>query len=296
MCRANSFSDPSVYVWVTLLVLCVGSSPSALAQAPLQADIPVSAHPTGAANESPEAVLGAARALLEKARFDLAKQRTQRLLGRDDLDARTRNAALELSAIIDTAARRERAAQATLTELYARDPWHPRRVHDPGPAVETAFAKARAREQAPAQAVFSALPRRKDDGTLQLRIRLHQGSDAVQSMHVRVWLPGEVEPVDVSRVLGLRDQLTVSLPAPLSFVGVMPVVVEARSPGGFVLGQIGSSEAPASLQVPALPAASLAETLPCPAPPPPIRRVWWLWTSLTVVVTGIILSAGYIAQ
>jgi hypothetical protein len=241
-------------------------------------------------------VLSDARALLEKARFDVAKQRAQRLLERDDLDARTRNAALELSAIIDTAARRERAAQATLAELYTRDPLHPRRVHDPGPAVETAFAKAHAKAQGAIRVTFSASPRRKEDGTLQLQIRLREGHDAVQSMHVRLWLPGEGDPVDVSGVLGLREQLAISLPAPLSFKGALPVVVEARSPGGFVLGQIGSNETPASMHVPSVAPPAAVEAHPCPPRPPPIRREWWLWTSLTVVVTGIILSAGYIAQ
>jgi len=65
MRRANSFSDPFVYVWATMLVLCVGTSSPAAAQAPLQAGVPVSAHPKGAAREDPEVVLSDARALLE---------------------------------------------------------------------------------------------------------------------------------------------------------------------------------------------------------------------------------------
>ena len=89
MRRAKSFRVPSVYVWATVLVLCVGTSSHAAAQAPLQTGVPVSAQPLGSAREDPETVISDARALLEKARFDAAKQRAQRLLGRDDLDAST---------------------------------------------------------------------------------------------------------------------------------------------------------------------------------------------------------------
>ncbi len=105
----SSFSKPAVCAWVVFLMLCAASAPWGTAQAQLR-DQP---RPRTDETRTP-------RAALEKARFDVAKQRAQRLLERRDLDARTRNAALELSAIIDTAARRERAAQATLAELYAR--------------------------------------------------------------------------------------------------------------------------------------------------------------------------------
>jgi hypothetical protein len=240
--------------------------------------------------------LTSARAALDKARFDVAKQRAQRLLERADLDARTRNAALELSAIIDTAARRERAAQATLAELYARDPLHPRRVYDPGPAVETAFTKAHARAQGPLKVAFSAVPERQKDGTLQLKLRVYAGGDAVESVHVRMWLPGDREPIDVSAELRLREQLALTLPTPPVLKGTLPVVIEARSPGGFVLGQIGSTQEPAPLHLPAPLILTTPAPASCPAPPPPIRRAWWLWTSLSLVVTGIALSAGYIAQ
>ncbi|MFT3923495.1 MAG: hypothetical protein QM778_13245 [Myxococcales bacterium] len=272
-----------MYAWVAFLVLCAAGAPSRTVQAQLR--------------EHPEVALTDARAALEKARFDVAKQRAQRLLERSDLDARTRNAALELSAIIDTAARRERAAQATLAELYARDPLHPRRVYDPGPAVETAFAKAHARTQGPVQVAFSALTRRQDDGTLLLQLRIYRGANAVESMHVRLWLPGEnADPVEVSAVLGLREQLSLTLPTPLSYTGPLPVVMEARSPGGYVLGHIGSLETPAQLAIP--PGPPSEPVIPaCPAPERrPLRREWWLWTSVGVVVTGLAFSAGYLAQ
>jgi len=274
-----------VYAWSAFLALCALAALSSAAQAQLQ--------------EHPEVALTDARAALDKARFDVAKQRAQRLLERRDLDARTRNAALELSAIIDTAARRERAAQATLAELYARDPLHPRRVYDPGPAVETAFAKAHAHTQGSVNVAFSALPRRQRDGTLQLRLRIHRGANAVESVHVRLWLPGEnAEPVEVSAVLGLREQLALTLPMPVSYAGALPVVMEARSPGGYVLGHIGSGEAPARLSVPALQPAEAPPPPSClaPASPRPLRRAWWLWTSIGVVVTGLAFSAGYLAQ
>ena len=74
-----------------------------------------------------------------------ARTLAQRLLARRDLAPHERNAARELAAVIYVAEREERAAQRALNELFTRDPEHPRRLHDPGPAVEAAFARARSR-------------------------------------------------------------------------------------------------------------------------------------------------------
>jgi len=104
--------------------------------------------------------LQAVRSMVEDARYDEAISAARELLRAGTLRARDHDACLELIAVSQLANRQNTEADATLAELYQRDPEH--RLSDSGasPVVQAAFARAHDHRGTPLDVtVESATPR-----------------------------------------------------------------------------------------------------------------------------------------
>lgn len=246
--------------------------------------------PGRAQSDPREGELSALRDAVERARFDDAHARAEALLSRSDLTARQRNDALELLAIAQIAAREDEAARATLSELFARDPEHPERLHDPGPTVVAAFARGRSEPRPPRTVQVTSSVAQTGLGRVLLEVRLGPGQDAVDSVHVFAESASGLEPTHLIAEPRGREAVVVALPA-LGPRQQLSVYVEARAPSGAVIGKEGSADEPLVIELP-------RDVLACPVPPPPkpLRRAWWLWTSVAIVVAGIGVSGALAAH
>jgi hypothetical protein len=65
--------------------------------------------------------------------------------------------------------------------------------------------------------------------------------------------------------------------------------VEARAPSGSVLARAGTEASPLQFSLP-------PSALVCPSSGPPLRRAWWLWTSVAIAVAGIGVSGAIVAR
>jgi hypothetical protein len=233
----------------------------------------------------------AIRAALEQARFEEADQLTRALLLRADLDARTRNEGLELSAIAQIARRDELGAMSTLSLLYARDPEHPRHVLDPGPSVDAAFSRARRSPPSPIEVKLDGRVSRDRDGRDVAELTLGAG-EAVQSVHVFVHddnTPSFVEVVAKPSQDGTVRVVLPALPRSLAQGDVTRHwYAEARAPSGFTLARLASAEHPLSAQL-------LGDVLTERCAPPkaePLGRKWWVWTTVGMVVSSVVIAGA----
>jgi hypothetical protein len=242
--------------------------------------------------DSARAQLAQTKHALERAHFDEAARLAGELLQLPTLSARLHNAALELLAIAQIAARKERDAQKTLDTLYRRDPEYTRQVSDPGPAVDAAFARAQQGKSLRPEVPMRYMLDRDPELRMRLAVDLSAERDAVESVHVYVdeghgtplWhLVGPVE----------RDQpLSFVLPAPGARTQALRFHAEAHAPSGAVLGRLGEPNAPLTLTVPTLPKIEKV----CPPQRKPLRREWWLWTTLGLVVSGFVVATAVTAN
>ncbi len=223
------------------------------------------------------------------------------VLARSDLDARTRNEALELLATAQIASRASADATRTLATLYARDPDHRLSDPDASPPVISAFARAReahptpivvglahdpptlARRESPSIEVSLT---RNADAVHEVRLAYRQGSDAGWS---RVVMNRRPDGTYVARipVVGAADQA----------VDVAYYVV-ATAPSGVELGHRGTQAEPLALRIPAelaattasaaLPSAPLVSAADAPADDGggSVAEQWWFWTIIGAVVVG----------
>lgn len=234
-----------------------------------------------------------AKLALERAHFSEADHLLSEVFATPGLSAQLRNDALELSAIVQIAARRESQAKATLRLLLRRDPEHPRRVADPGPAVDAAFAHARQVAVDVVDVPLAYKLVRDQSERLRLSVELlpeaAEARDAVQGVHVFLRdgadssLAHLVSEVEASSVLGFV------LPEARQGARELLLHVEARAPSGVVLGQLGELDAPLHVALPARPV--VVKT--CPPPPvKPLRREWWLWTSVALVISSFAVASA----
>jgi hypothetical protein len=270
------------------------------AQAAAPSSIPVPSAPLasaptarGALPESDvQSELTAVRSELQHAQFEVSEQRARELLARSTLTARERNDTLELLAIAQIAARHEQLAQATLSELFARDPEHPQRMRDPGPNVEAFFARVRAQNHPSLAVALEVRALRDPSQRLLIEVRLGTGRDAVDSVHVLTSAEGEqaTDPLHVLADVGLRERLLLTLPQQAPDSQVLALYVEARAPSGYLLGHDGSAAAPLRVRLdqPVVPAREIRPTS--------LGRTWWLWTSVAVVVAGAGVTGALLAH
>jgi hypothetical protein len=198
-----------------------------------------------------------------------------------------------LLAIVQIAARRESQAKDTLRLLLRRDPEHPRRVADPGPTVDAAFAHARQVAVDVVNVPLAYTLARDTSQRLRLSVELEpeaaEARDAVQGVHVFVRdargapLAHLVSDVEASNTLGFV------LPEVDAGARELALHVEARAPSGVVLGQLGEPDAPLRVALPARPV--VVHTCP-PPPPKPVRREWWLWTSVALVISSFTVASA----
>ncbi len=255
------------------------------AEAPASSPVPV------------EQNLVQAKLALERAHFGEADHLLTEVFSAPTLSAQLRNDALELLAIVQIAARREGQARDTLRLLLRRDPEHPRRVADPGPAVDAAFAHAR---QVAVDVVNVPLAYRLGrDGSQRLLLSVElqpeqaEARDAVQGVHVFV-RDGRGAPLaHLVREVEHESELRFVLPEAEASERQLALHVEAQAPSGVVLGQVGEPDAPVQVALPSRPPPVQA----CPTvTPKPLRREWWLWTSIGLVISGFAVASALTLQ
>jgi hypothetical protein len=247
----------------------------------------VAAHSVDA-DGAAEAQLQKTKLALERAHFEEASVLARELLAAPELPARLRNTAWELLAIAQIAGRKEQDAKESLHTLYRRDPAYPRQVADPGPAVDAAFARARQALGQNLEVPMRYVVERDAEKRVRLAVDLTAERDAVESVHVFL---AESNGVQLAHLVGQVDDdrpLAFVLPEPRAGARSLGLVVEAHAPSGAVLGRLGEKGAPLQLTVPSLP-------VPKPVCAPvkrPLRREWWLWTTLGLVVSGFVVASA----
>jgi hypothetical protein len=254
----------------------------------------VRAHAQALVQGAPDAaaVVAEAKTALERAQFSAAESLLTDLLAREALGARERNDALELFAIVQIAERKEAKAREALQLLLSRDPDHHRRVLDPGPAVDAAFARVKQSPTAALQVPLRFSLSRDASARPLLAVELGEGRDAVESVHV--FLPeagASSSPHLVSGVSG--DQpLRLVLPEAPRARTQLALYLEARAPSGAVLGRLGDASAPVYLALPRVD----APAPPCTVAPKPLRQRWWVWTTVGLVISGVVVASAVTAD
>lgn len=286
--------------WTLCIAMCAlwcvtrnVAAQSATSAAPPAITLPAQDVAVATADEdSARAQLAQTKHALERAHFDEAARLAAELLQLPELPARLRNAAFELLAIAQIAARKEREAQKTLETLYRRDPAYARQVNDPGPAVDAAFARAQQATGARPEVPMRYVVDRDEEKRLRLAVDLSSERDAVESVHVYV---DEGRGTPLWHLVGevARDQpLAFVLPPAGAATQLLRLHVEAHAPSGAVLGRLGQPNAPLTLAIP--PLAKVEKV--CPPPLKPLRREWWLWTTLGLVVSGFVVASAVTAN
>lgn len=256
--------------------------------------------PLGAAAQAttPDEDLASVRELVLHATYREALTQAQTFLARTDLDARHRNAGLEVLAIVQVVLH-DTGAQATLSQLYSRDPAH--RLDDPdaSPIVQSAFA--RARESATATAVTiedstDAAPTTR--AVPSVSVSVGSAADAVQELRIRYRRSGDARYLSV--VLAAEADGTATTPlavTPPTESYVVEYYVEALAPSATVIGRLGSAESPQRLTMPAAPETRFVEGPSGPSDTVPvaaggIETEAWFWVVLGVVVVGAGVGIG----
>jgi hypothetical protein len=225
------------------------------------------------------------------------------VLARTDIDARTRNTALELLATAQIASRAADDARATLATLYARDPGHRLSDPDASPPVISAFARAREAQPRPVDVRIThrtpILARRESpsievslasnaDAVDEVRLVYRQGSEAGWSRVVMNRRPDGTYAARIP-VVGPSDQA----------VDVAYHVL-ATAPSGAELAHAGTEAEPLSLRIP--PEATTAIVAAGPTIDPTagtgptepsgtnVAEEWWFWTLIGVVVVGGVVT------
>lgn len=224
------------------------------------------------------------------------------MLARTDLDARTRNEALELLATAQIASRAPEDARRTLATLYARDPGHRLSDPDASPPVISAFARARESHPTPVEVRIvhrpPTLTRREApsidvtlasnaDAVGEVRLVYRQGNEAGWSRVVMNRRPDGTYAARIP-VVGASDQA----------VDVAYHVV-ATAPSGTELAHAGTEAEPLSLRIPADVAVAVSDV---PRVDPidvgdtgddggvNVAEEWWFWTLIGVVVAGGVVT------
>jgi hypothetical protein len=260
------------------------------------------AAPVGASAQggTPDDDLASVRELVLHATYRDALSRATTFLARTDLDAAHRTAGLEVRAIVQLALRDEAGARQTLADLYARDPGHRLEDPDASPVVQSAFARARDG----ATPMAATLTDRTDAapsarGTPEVRVALGEHGDAVQELRVSYRRAGD--PRWLAVVVAPDESGSATSPLAVSGTGSgaydVEYRVEALTPSGTVIGQLGSTDAPLHIAMPA--AAAVAETRVLDDEHPVdatsgggVESEAWFWVVMGVLVVGAGVGIG----
>ncbi len=237
----------------------------------------------------------AIRHALDQARFEDAAQLANALLADPSVRAQDRNDALEVLAIVQIAQRNSDRAGETLKLLFDRDPEHPPRVLDPGPAVDAAIARARGAVRSQVTVTMHARTRLDAYGRTVLDVDLSEGGDVVDTLHTFVRAERDAAYTEVVNHPLVDETATVLLPAAPFGTSKYKWYVEARAPSGVILARAGDASVPLES---ALHARS-AKAIPTCTPPQraePLRKRWWVWTSLGIAVAGVAVGSALVAQ
>lgn len=245
------------------------------------------------------------------ARYPEAISAAMQLLERRDLDARTRNVALELLATAQIANGASADARRTLTELYARDPEHRLTDPDASPPVISAFARAResARERATVRVAHRPPTVGRRESPL-VEARIEQGADAVDELrlvHRQAGDPGWSRVVMNRRADGTFTA-RIPLVGPANQAQDVAYYLVATAPSGAVLAGVGSEAEPLALRIPAeLPSIStLSESSARVGAATEAARSdgsgggsvveeWWFWTLVGALVAGGVVTGVVLA-
>lgn len=222
------------------------------------------------------------------------------LLARTDLDAETRNGALELLATAQLANRDTAGATQTLQRLYARDPAH--RLSDPDASPPVISAFARAREAHPAPVIVGVVHQpptliRRESPSIEATLTTN--ADAVDEVRLvyrqgaegwsRVVMNRRADGTYAARipVIGAADQA----------IDVVYYII-ATAPSEAELAHRGTEGDPLSLRIPAdtqIARIPDPNQVPIPTTPPADRGgsvadEWWFWTLIGAVVAGGVVT------
>lgn len=258
----------------------------------------LTALPVGASAQAgdPGEVLRSVRESLLYARYEEAVASTRALLGRTDLSASERNDALEAKAIAELALDQNEEAEATLRELYGRDPAHRLSDADASPTVQAAFARVR-------EARPDTVPVRIDHvppGSLANRespgidVTITTGADAVEELRLAHRTSGETryDAIVMRRTGPSTAFARIPLLTEREDGYVVEYFVEALSPSRSVIARAGSRSEPFQVTIPE-PSTAAPILVANGAPPSEpadtggsVFSEWWLWAAIVAVVGG----------
>jgi hypothetical protein len=248
--------------------------------------------------------LADAREQIMYANYPEAIAQVSALLARTDLDARTRNTALELLATAQIASRATDDARATLATLYGRDPEHRLGDPDASPPVISAFARAReARPPLVPVRIEHRAPILARRESPSIEVSVAGTADAVDEVRL---LYRQASEAGWSRVvMNRRPDGTFAARVPVVGPANQPVDVAyhivATAPSGAELSHEGTEADPLALRIPAETVGAMLATIPSPPPGDftaapsrdggtSVTEEWWFWTLLGVVVAGGVVT------
>lgn len=257
------------------------------------------------AQETTERQLAQLHDLLLRAHYEEAIVAAQAILGRRDLDATERNAALEGLATAHVAHRAVDAAAEVLRVLYTRDPGHRHSDPDVSPLVQAAFGRARSAARPVTVEIRHAPQGRLDVREAPLiELSLGEGADAVDEIRLAYREVGASRFAQVVMTTG-DDGLSrarIPLLTTTSESYAVHYYIEALAPSRTVLARRGSEARPLQLIVPAArppPAPAPVAAAPVLTAPEPasdsgggIEGEWWLWALVGLVVVGGGVAVG----
>ncbi|AKF10279.1 hypothetical protein [Sandaracinus amylolyticus] len=249
----------------------------------------------------PSAQLAEVRELALRANYRTALPAAQALLARTDLDAATRNQALEVLATIHLAMRDEIAARDTLATLYARDPAHRLADPDASPVVQSAFARARESATPLAITIEHVPPVLARHDAAEIGARVVDHADAVHEIRLAHRARGAARASVVVLALDADGAASgrIALPGD-DAAAAIEYWIEAAAPSGHVLARVGSPDAPLVVEVPAAAPVVVARATTTVDEPRDhvepasgdVTGEWWLWTLIGVAVVGAGVGIG----
>lgn len=241
------------------------------------------------------------RQLIFAAQFSEAIQGAESYLQRPDLAAAERNAGLEVLAIAQLANRQNRRADATLRELYRRDPEHRLSDPDASPPVIAAFGRAHEsrRDTITVRMQHEAVA---GNSLPSVTVQIEEGAGAVDEVRLHHRLVGQGDWNRLAMTATSGASYRSQIPVERSSAASLEIRIEAVAPSGAVLSELGSEASPLVLSLPAVSVGGGAGgivdsggggsgSVPGGSPSDPGDDAgggsdWWIWALIGVAVVG----------